>query len=141
MDSRTSDVRTRQRGDALARANQVRQARAEVKRRIADGRVTAAEVILLHPWEVDSMAVADVLTSQRWWGVTRCRRLLVAVGLQERKPIGSMTERQRLALATRLRAGTSRRTTVRYREGTNYGDDSADRRIRQRIGDLGHRHA
>src|SRR4051794_25271104 len=108
MDSGTIDVQTRQRGEALARANRVRHARAEVKRRIAGGHVSAAEVILLHPWEIETMPVADVLMSQRHWGDMRCRRLLVGLGLQERKPIGSMTERQRLALAARLRAGTAR---------------------------------
>ena len=52
-------------------------------------------------------AVADVLTSQRQWGDMRCRKVLLAVGLQETKPIGSMTERQRLALAARLNAPTN----------------------------------
>ena len=102
MELGTIDVQTRQRGEALTRANQVRQARAELKRRIADGKVSAAEVILLHPWEVETMPVADVLTSQRHWGDMRCRMLLGAVGLKESKPIGSMTERQRQALAARL---------------------------------------
>ena len=100
------EVKTRQRTEALGRANRVRSARATLKRRIADGRVSAAEVILLHPWEVASMPVVDVLKSQRQWGDRRCRRLLGAVGLQEGKAIGSMTERQRLALAARLGART-----------------------------------
>src|SRR5437588_713246 len=78
MDSGTIDVQTRQRVEALGRANRVRTARASLKRRIADGHVSAAEVILLHPWEVESMPVADVLMSQRHWGDMRCRRLLVA---------------------------------------------------------------
>ena len=107
MDSATIDVQTRQRVDALARANRVRQARAALKRRIADGHVSAAEVILFHPWEVESMPVAAVLVSQRHWGDLRCRRLLAAVGLRGSKPIGSMTEGQRLALAARLSARTS----------------------------------
>lgn len=102
MDSGTIYVQNRQRVEALGRANRVRQARAELKRRIADGHVSAAEVILVHRWEVGSMPVADVLMSQRHWGDMRCRRLLASVGLQGRKPIGSMTERQRVALATRL---------------------------------------
>ena len=36
---------------ALERANQVRLARAELKRRVADGEVDVAEVILDCPWE------------------------------------------------------------------------------------------
>jgi hypothetical protein len=107
MESGTIDVQIPQRIKALAHANQVRQARAALKRRIADGHVSAAEVILFNSWEVRSMAVADVLTSQRHWGDMRCRKLLLAVGLKETKPIGSMTERQRLALAARLNAPTS----------------------------------
>jgi hypothetical protein len=107
MEAGVIDVQTRQRSEALGRANRVRSARATLKRRIAAGRVSAAEVILLHPWEVESMPVVDVLKSQRQWGDRRCRRLLGAVGLQEGKAIGSMTERQRLALVARLGARTS----------------------------------
>ena len=87
---------------ALERANAVRLARAELKRRIARGDTTAAEVIMEAPWEVDSMTIGDLLTSQRRWGATRCRRLLQAVPISESKPIGAMTERQRRALATML---------------------------------------
>ena len=97
----------RQRLDALARANRVRMARAELKRRIAHGEVSAAEVILFHRWEVESMPVADVLTSQRHWGEMRCRRFLKPMLVQESKTIGSMTERQRRALAAGLSAGTA----------------------------------
>ena len=46
---------------ALERANKVRLARAELKRRIATGEIDVAEVILECPWEADSMAVADLL--------------------------------------------------------------------------------
>ena len=88
---------------ALERANEVRLARAELKRRIARGDVTAAEVILDAPHEVSSMTIGDLLTSQRRWGTTRSRRVLSAVPLAENKAIGSMTERQRNALASLLR--------------------------------------
>jgi len=102
VDTAPFDLQIAQRTEALARANRARIARAEVKRRIADGAVSAAEVILFHPREIESMPVGDVLTSQRHWGGVRCRRLLLATGLEESKPIGSMTERQRRALAARL---------------------------------------
>ena len=117
MESATIDARNRQRGEALAHANRVRIARAVLKRRIADGRVSAAEVILLHPWEAESMPVADVLVSQRSWGDVRCRRMLVAEGLSASKPIGSLTERQRLVLAARLTAPASLEPTARGWEG------------------------
>ena len=87
---------------ALQRANAVRLARAELKRRIAEGRISAAEAILSCPSEIEGMAVADLLVSQRRWGQTRCRSVLRAVPLSETKTIGSMTDRQRRALAAVL---------------------------------------
>jgi hypothetical protein len=87
---------------ALARANEVRLARAELKRQVADGEISAAHVILECPWEAASMTVSDLLTSQRRWGSTRCRKLLQSVPMSENKTVGSMTERQRTALATLL---------------------------------------
>lgn len=87
---------------ALERANKVRLARAELKRRVAGGEIGVAEVILQCPWEADSMAVADLLMSQRRWGHTRCRKFLSQVPMSEQKTIGSMTERQRHTLAAML---------------------------------------
>jgi hypothetical protein len=87
---------------ALARANQVRLARAELKRRVATEDIDVAEVILECPWEAHSMAVADLLISQRRWGQTRCRRFLAQIPMSETKTVGSMTERQRQTLAATL---------------------------------------
>ena len=87
---------------ALELANRVRLARAELKRKVADGEVSAAEIVLDCPWEAESMAIADLLTSQHRWGKTRCRRFLASVPMSEKKTIGSMTERQRRTLAAML---------------------------------------
>ena len=89
---------------ALERANQVRLARAELKRRVALEDVEVAEVILDCPWEAQSMAVGDLLMSQRRWGQTRCRKFLAQVPMSEKKTIGSMTDRQRRTLAQMLAA-------------------------------------
>src|SRR5687767_1280799 len=88
---------------ALARANRVRLARAELKRQVADGELSVADVVLSCPWEADSMAIADLLLSQHRWGRTRCRRFLASIPMSETKTVGSMTERQRRALSARLR--------------------------------------
>jgi hypothetical protein len=40
--------------------------------------------------------------SQRRWGRTRAQRLLRGVQVSETKTLGSMTDRQRLALATAI---------------------------------------
>jgi hypothetical protein len=89
---------------ALERANQVRLARASLKRRIALGDIRVAAVILDCPWEAESMAVADLLMSQRRWGQTRCRKFLAQLAMSEKKTIGSMTDRQRRTLAAMLTA-------------------------------------
>jgi hypothetical protein len=92
---------------ALARANEIRLARAALKRHIAEGRRTVAEVIRGNPWEAESMTVADLLMSQRRWGSTRCRKVLAAVQISEAKTVGTLTERQRRALAQRLEPGVA----------------------------------
>lgn len=87
---------------ALNRANKVRLARSDLKRRINAGEVQAYEVILEAPWEVQSMSVADLLMSQRRWGHQRCRRLLGKIPVSETKTVGSLTDRQRHAMAALL---------------------------------------
>jgi len=87
---------------ALRRANEVRLARANLKREIAAGTVRAADVILRCPPPIEGMAVADLLMSQPRWGHTRCRAVLTAVPLSETKTLGSMTARQRSVLAALL---------------------------------------
>ena len=89
---------------ALEYANRVRLARAEMKRRIAAGELSAAEVVLSCPWQAHSMSISGLLMSQKRWGRTRCRRLLVSLGVPENKQLGTLTERQRLALAAVLTA-------------------------------------
>ena len=56
------------------------------------------------PWQAHTMEVSDLLMAQRRWGRTRCRRLLVSLGVPENKRISTLTERQRLALAAVLTA-------------------------------------
>ncbi len=87
---------------ALEHANRVRLARADMKRRIAAGELAAADVILNCPWEADNMSVSDILMSQKRWGRARCRRLLMSIGIPENKCVGTLTERQRLALSAML---------------------------------------
>ncbi len=87
---------------ALDRANRVRLARAELKRQIAEGDRTAADVLQEQPWEAASMTIADLLMSQHRWGRTRCRRFLAQVPMAETKTVASMTDRQREQLVARL---------------------------------------
>jgi hypothetical protein len=87
---------------ALAQANRVRLARAELKRQVADGETSVAEIVRECPWEAERMAIADLLVSQHRWGRERCRRFLSAIKMSETKTIGSMTDRQRNELVAKL---------------------------------------
>ena len=98
------DVDRQQHLRALEYANRVRLARARMKRKIGAGELSAADVVLTCPWQAHSMSVSDLLMSQKRWGRTRCRRLLVSLGVPENKQVGTLTERQRLALAAVLTA-------------------------------------
>jgi len=87
---------------ALARANRVRLARAELKRSVARGDVDVADVVRDCPWETESMTLAELLTSQRRWGRTRARKFLIGLALNENKKLGTLTSRQRALLAGEL---------------------------------------
>lgn len=92
---------------ALARANEVRLARADLKRRIASGDCPVCEPILETPTEAAGMTVSELLTSQRRWGRARCRKLLSRIGLSENKRLGTLTERQRKMLCAALGSPTA----------------------------------
>ncbi|MGH2873233.1 MAG: hypothetical protein ACRDL5_12320 [Solirubrobacteraceae bacterium] len=102
----------RQQMRALERANAIRLARADLKRRIAHGEVTAAEVILSCPAGADRWPIGDLLMSQRSWGSSRCRKFLSPTQITETRPVGMLTHRQRRILADSLDRGA----VVRARE-------------------------
>jgi hypothetical protein len=87
---------------ALAHANRVRLARAELKRQIAGGSANAATVVRECPWEAETMTVGELLRSQRRWGRTRTRKFLFPLSLNENRELGRLTERQRKILAAEL---------------------------------------
>jgi hypothetical protein len=89
---------------ALARANRVRLARAELKRSIARGEVDVERVVRECPWETESMTLAELLTSQRRWGRTRARKFLQTLSISENKRVGTLTSRQRALIASALEA-------------------------------------
>jgi hypothetical protein len=97
---------------ALEQANRVRLARAQLKRRVALQKISAAEVVASCPWEAESMELSDLLMSQRRWGRARCRRLLLSLGLPENKQLGTLTDRQRRALVAVLPAPSVRNRAV-----------------------------
>lgn len=87
---------------ALQRANRVRLARAAMKRRVAGGEERVSKIVLECPFEAESMSILELLMSQRRWGRTRSRRVLLGLGIPENKQIGTLTNRQRVVLASVL---------------------------------------
>lgn len=87
---------------ALARANEVRLARASMKREIASGRRNVVDVVRDCPWEAESMSVSELLSAQKRWGKARSRKLIVSIGLTETKRLGTLTQRQRDLLGRAL---------------------------------------
>lgn len=97
-----------QRLRALERANEVRLARADLKRRIAEGGMSVVEVLQAPPDEASTWEIGELLVSQRRWGSTRCRKFLAQHQINETKPIGALTERQRRMLVDQLDTCVSR---------------------------------
>jgi hypothetical protein len=106
---------------ALERANRVRLARAALKRQVLSQATTVVDVVLACPWEAESMELSDLLMSQRRWGRARCRRVLLSLGLPENKQIGTLTDRQRRALAAAL----AERAEGRPRSESRFSSDRA----------------
>jgi hypothetical protein len=97
----TSDER-RDKLQALRRANEIRAARAELKRQVAEGALPAARVLLDPPPAASSWPVSELLMKQRHWGKAKCTRFLSRNQISESKPIGELTVRQRRLLAAQL---------------------------------------
>jgi hypothetical protein len=92
---------------ALERANEVRLARAALKRRIASHETTVAQVVATPPREAERMTIGNLLMSQKRWGRARSKRLLVSIGVPENKELGTLTERQRIVLSAVLQRRSS----------------------------------
>jgi len=93
---------------ALQQANHVRHVRSVLKAHIAEGQITAGEVILACPAEANRMPIAQLLATQPGWGHARSAAFLAEVSVSEKKPIGSLTERQRRNIASMLSRATPR---------------------------------
>jgi hypothetical protein len=104
----TTQVERPQHMRALDRANEVRLARAALKRKIAAGEVSVVVVVEEIPSETETMTIAELLTSQRRWGITRTRKFLAPLALSENKRMGTLTERQQSMLADELRGRSTR---------------------------------
>lgn len=93
-----------QRRAGLAKANEIRSKRSQLKRDIRAGRENAMRVVANPPWFVETMAVQDVLLATRRVGVTKAWKVLSRAGISPAKPLGALTHRQRKVLLDEMRA-------------------------------------
>jgi hypothetical protein len=100
---------------ALAHANRVRSARAELRRLIKAGEVDIGEVLEPRneiPWEAESMPIGRLLAAQYRWGGARAGKLLARLDIAEHRAVGELTSRQRASLVAALRGETAPRQPV-----------------------------
>ena len=88
-----------QRLEALARANDVRSRRAQLKRDLAAGSMSVAAVLAEPPWWVGSMCVRDLLLAVPGCGPYKAGKVLHQLQVSPSRTVGLMSRRQRLELA------------------------------------------
>ncbi len=93
----------RQRLEALRRANEIRQGRARLKRAMKSGGVDPAKLFLDPPALIQTAKVLDLLLGAPGWGRVRADRAFAHLRISPTKTVGSLSNRQRLALAELLR--------------------------------------
>ena len=92
-----------QRLRALEQANEVRTARAELKRELAAGKIELAEILANPPPCARTARVRDLLVALPRIGAVRAGRILGHCGIAHSKTLGGLTDRQRGALISLLR--------------------------------------
>ena len=91
-----------QRMDALARANQIRIKRAQLKRDLKAGRLSIHSLLLDPPEYVETAKVFDMLLAVPKYGRVKVNKILAHCRIAPSKTIGGLSERQRSELTTLL---------------------------------------
>jgi hypothetical protein len=92
-----------QRMAALKRANEIRTARAQLKRDVKAGKVQARDVLLEPPEWAGSMKVFDLLIAVPKYGRVRVNKILQLARVSPSKTLGGLSRRQRSDVASMLR--------------------------------------
>lgn len=89
--------------EALNLANEVRFARAQLKRDLRANVITVD--VALDAVCAQSMPVASLLAAQHRWGMTRARKMLREIPCSDFKRVGELTDRQKRRLLYLLNGG------------------------------------
>jgi hypothetical protein len=82
---------------ALAKGNEIRLARAALKREVKNGEMSIVDA--LEDKRAAAIEVGVLLCAQRHWGVGRTRKVLRPLGIGERQQVEDLTDQKRRALA------------------------------------------
>lgn len=97
--STLAPVRTDQRMEALAEANRIRFARAQLKRDVKETPARLVVELVDPPDWLLSMRVLVFLRMLPYWGAVRVKKLLREFRVSESATVGGLTDRQRKVLA------------------------------------------
>jgi hypothetical protein len=92
-----------QRMEALQRANDVRSARAKLKRDLKAGRRAIDDLLQQPPEYLETAKVFDLLLAVPKYGRVKVNKILTTCRISPSKTIGGMSERQRTELVDLLR--------------------------------------
>ena len=92
-----------QRMDALARANQIRTRRAQLKRDLKSGRLSIQALLQNPPEYVETAKVFDMLLAVPKYGRVKVNKILALCRISPSKTIGGLSEHQRSELVSLLR--------------------------------------
>jgi hypothetical protein len=92
-----------QRMDALRRANDIRTARAKLKKDLKANRASIQAILLDPPEYVLTAKVFDMLLAVPKYGRVKTNRILNQCRISPSKTIGGLSERQRAELISQLR--------------------------------------
>ena len=92
-----------QRMEALTRANEIRVARAQLKRDLKERRIRIEQVIADPPEYVLTAKVYDMLVAVPRLGRVKVGRLLTQCRISQSKTVGGLSERQRTELLDMFR--------------------------------------
>ena len=88
--------------DALARANQIRIQRAQLKRDLKSGRISIRSLLLDPPEYVETAKVFDTPLAVPQYGRVKVNKILAHRRIAPSKTIGGLSERQRSELVSLL---------------------------------------
>ena len=88
--------------EALKRANEIRTARAQLKRDLKAGRRSIHDLLLEPPEYVETAKVFDMLLAVPKYGRVKANKILVNCRIAPSKTIGGLSERQRNELISLL---------------------------------------